>query len=424
VPVLNGEPVEIAPGRGDLRFSSTPPGFWSPGGGTSVSLVGGKVVSYAYLFATQTWIAAAVMRMLTWSVRVPLKVYRQTGDDSRERAIDTPLAKAIGSPWDRGSTIELVMALLGPLLVHGNGLVRVLDGAGGQLRFDPLDWRAAQPISPFSKWISGWDVVEDGQTETLSADQALHAAWWSPLGPVGISPLQQLGVTIAIEEAAQRYQRSYLEKGAAPPSALYLPKEVYADEQVRGNIRTAMTARHGGPDQAGNVAILPNDTKWDSVGHTAHEAELIDQRRLTREEVAGVYQIPPTMLGILDKANYATLAAQREMAYTDALGPPLVLIEELVNAQLVRGLLRDQEQYVEFDFGKVLRGDRLKEIQAFREGISSAIYTPNEARRALNLPASPNQAADELYLPTNNLAPLGEVPPLGDPFAPDHEEQT
>lgn len=422
MPILyNDEPIEIAEGRGDLRFSSVPFDYWVSGGG-GVPMLGGRTISYANLFASQTWVAAAVMRMLTWSVRVPLKLYRRVDDDRRERVTDGNLAAALREPWEGGAQAQLVMSLLGPLLVHGNSLDRVLNGANDSIRFDPIDWRSAGPIKAFEKAIGGWRVTEDGSTESVPADQVIHVSWWSPLGPLGISPLQQLGVTIAIEEAAQRYQRSYLEKSAAPPSALYLPKEVYADAAIRGQIRASMNSRHRG-DERGNVALLPGDTKWEAVGHNAHEAELIDQRRLTREEVAAVYMIPPPMLGILDKATYSNIQTQREMSYTDALGPPLVLIEQLLNAQLVRRLLRDDERYVEFDFGQVLRGDRLKEIQAFREGISTAVYTPNEARRALNLPASENESADELYLPTNNLAPLGEVPPLGDTRNADDTEE-
>ena len=118
----------------------------------------------------------------------------------------------------------------------------------------------------------------------------------------------------------------------------------------------------------GKPALLPPGLDWKPIGHTAVEAELIDQRRITREEVAAVYQIPPPMMGILDNATYSNIETQKEMAYSDALGPPLVLIEQTLTAALARDLYGEDDVYVEFDFGPVLRGDRLKEIQAFRAG--------------------------------------------------------
>jgi hypothetical protein len=90
-----------------------------------------------------------------------------------------------------------------------------------------------------------------------------------------------------------------------------------------------------------------------------------------------------------------------------------VLIEEAINAQVIRALLREPDLYVEFDFAGVLRGDRLKEVQAIREAIGTGVLTPNEGRRALNYPASTDPLADELFMPANNLQPLSNVAATG-----------
>ena len=58
-------PIEIAPGRGDLSYSST----FYPSFPSALSLIN-RVVSFARLFQSQPWIAAACMRMLTWAIRM------------------------------------------------------------------------------------------------------------------------------------------------------------------------------------------------------------------------------------------------------------------------------------------------------------------------------------------------------------------
>jgi HK97 family phage portal protein len=406
---IDEAPVEIAPGRGDLRFSSTP--FEATGIG-DVGLVDGKVVSYGRIFAEQPWVAVAVMRLLTWSARVPLKVYRRTGDDSRERLRpgQHPLATALANPWDGAGSIQLVMALLGSLFVHGNGTLGIQSGARDTLKFDEVDWRQMRPVQKAGR-IVGWTRTVDGATSGLSVDDLVHLKWWSPLGPVGISPLQQLGATISIEDAAQRWQASLLRNSARPSSAIsastdFLGLDKDKRDVLLSNLRADVTALYSGPENGGRPVLLPPGLTWDNVGHTAVEAELIEQRKTTREEIAAVYMIPPPMIGQLDRATFSNITELRQVAYTDGLGPPLVLLEAALNTQVVRKLLREDDVYVEFDMGGVLRGDRLKEIQAIREAVGMALMTPNEGRSTLNYPRATEEGADALWLPRNNLQRL------------------
>lgn len=405
---LEGSPIELAPGRGDLRFSSIPI--------TDGPFLFDRPVSYAEIYATQHWVAIAVDRLLTWSVRVPLKVYRRLGDDGERRRLrpdEHPLARAVAAPWDRGSMAALVTNMLGPLLVHGNSLTDVDEGAGGKIRFKPTDWRRVAPIRPFGDDIVGWRVYDtQGASEPRSADTMLHLRWWSPLGPLGISPLRKLGATIAIEKAAIEWTLTNLRNAARPGGVVQLGEQFLSLEPAKrqalyDQARDDMRAAFSGPSKAGMLPVLPPGFDWKTAEHTtAVEAQLIEQRNVDRNEVSSVYMIPPPMIGILDDATYANITTQREMGYTDGLAPPLILTEQSINAHVCAGMLREDDIFVEFDFAGILRGDRLKEIKAHREAISMMLETPNEGRDALNLTRSTAPGADSLWAPRNNLAPI------------------
>lgn len=419
-PYGESEPVELGEGRGDLRYSSVPMALWD-GGGT----FGDRPVSYARIFAEQPWVAIAVMRLLTWSVRVPLKVYRRVDEREKRRLgpADHPLAAAIRDPWERGSRADLVTSILGPLWVHGNGLTDVLSGAGDAIRFDPLDWRTIKPIrldrdDPYSD-VAGWEVwSHSGRVRDVrSSDTVLHLAWWSPLGRLGVSPLRQLRATITAEAAALDWNLTNLANAARPSGVVevddsWLGLERDERQTLLDQTRSDMREAFSGPAKAGLLPVLPPGLKWSTAEHTtAVEAQLIEQRRVNREEVAAVYQLPPPMIGILDRATYSNIHTAREMAYTDGLAPPLILTEQAINAHVCRGLLAEDDLLVEFDFAGILRGDRLREIQAIREAIATAALTPNEGRDVLNRPRYDHESADRLYLPRNNLRAIDEPVP-------------
>ena len=373
-------------------------------------------VSFARLFATQPLVFAVVMRLLSWSVKIPLKLYRRTSEDSRERLYpkDHALAASINSPWPRAGQVQLTQNLLGPLLVHGNGTVSFKSGAGGRVEFTPRDWRRLYAIMADPTRIGGWDFSEDGSdATTIPVQSMLHAAWWSPLGPAGISPLHALGVTLEVEDAARNYTRDSMKNMARPPSAVTVSNDFldFEPEQRRAAldlVRQQIEGKHTG-SAAGSVAILPSGLSWDSVGHTAVEVELVKLRDVDRNEVNAVYMMPPPMVGDLTHATYSNITALQDIAYTDSLGPPLILIEAALNTQLVQAAMGETDIYLEYDFAGVLRGNKLEEIQALREAIGMALMSPNEGRTVLNFPRSDEPAADQLYLPTNNLTPIGAV---------------
>lgn len=416
--------VQIAPGRGDLRFGSerapSPDAYPSLYGlhdsAWLLNSTGQQVpISYAKLFAEQPYVFTAVMRMLWWAVKVPLKTYRRV-PDGKERLYpgDHPIASALQRPWDRASTYNLVSNFLGPLLVHGNATVRVDRGTrSGRLEFQPKDWRYMTPIQAWRNSISGWRSVEDDDSgETFPVQEVIHATWWSPLGPTGISPLASLGVTLQTEDAARKFARDTLNAGGTPPSVITVSEDFlgFDDEERRAAMAMVREqATNQLKNRPGEPAIIPAGLDWKPMARTAVEAELIKQRQVNREEIAAVYMMPPPFLGDLTHATYSNIEALKESAYTDTLGPPLILIETVLNSQLVQGLMGEDSIFVEFDFSHVLRGNRLEEIKALREAIAGGLMSPNEGRSALNLAASDEPGAKALWLPTNNLSPLDQA---------------
>lgn len=390
-------------------------GSWN---GALVLTPQGQTVSHAALFATQPWVRATVMRYLSWLELVPVKVYRRTDDDSRIRlrAKDHPLVKAIEQPWRGGGSSDLMSAILLPLLVHGNATLQVESGPGESMRFIPRDWRNMAPTQVAAHYVSGWTFEDDAfdESRTFTADEILHVAWGSPYGPLGVSPLTALGTTLSSELAAQMYGINNFRNGARPPSAIKADAEFFGGleqaerDAILADFREQITARYSGVENSGVPAILPPGMDWVGIGHNAQEAVLIEQRKLNREEVEGVYLMPPPLVGQLDNATYSNIETQHTMGYQDTLGPQTVKIANAINSQIVRDLLGEDDIYVELDPNGVLRGDPLTQSQNLSVLFQNGVITRNEWRAIINrdrIPAEDDPTADQFFVQANNMRP-------------------
>lgn len=401
-------------GRPSLAKSSVPFGNF---GDSAMLLLNGRTISYTQIYRTQPYVATAIGVLVRQIARLPLKVYERDSDGQRRRVHDHRLVDLIENPAPGFSSTQLKQWLALPVCLHGNAtlaLVRPSPGAPPE-RIWPLDWRymqAYQADDVPSKPIRFWRYNELEDPIYLDPEDVLHLRWEPPDGQIGVSPLEQLGTTVRIEQAAQEYQESYLRDGVRSPGAIKFPTGVILDEQTRAEMREDLKSAYGGAKNAGHPLLLPGGAEWQSLAHNAKEAELINQRKLTREEVASVYAIPQPLMGILENATLANVEALHRMFYTTVLGPWLTLIEESFKAQVIDPEPAFEGLFVEFDLGEVLRGDKLKETQALRLAVQSGLMTINEARSIQNLPRFDEDWCNKPLIPVNNL---GTDPDADDP---------
>lgn len=392
-------------GRPSLAKSSVPFGTF---GDTSLLLLNGRPISYSQIYRTQPYVATAIGVLVRQISRLPLKAYERGSDGQRRRVHSHRLVDLIEQPAPGCSATQLKQWLALPACLHGNATlakVRPSPGAPPE-RIWPLDWRYMQAYQADdipSKPIRFWRYSELDDPIYLDPDEIIHLKWEPPDGQIGVSPLEQLGTTIRIEQAAQDYQESYLSDGVRSPGAIEFPQGVILDEQTRAEMRDDIRNSYGGAKNAAHPFLMPGGAKWVSMSHNAREAELINQRKLTREEVASVYAIPQPLMGILENATLANVEALHRMFYTTVLGPWLTLIEETFKAQVIDPEPAFEGMFVEFDLAEVLKGDKLKEIQALRLAVQSGLMTINEARSVQNLPRFDLDWCNEPLIPVNNL---------------------
>lgn len=380
---------------------------------------GPRVVSFEQIVETQPAVAAVINKLLRQVATLPLKTYTRNSQNERERVIDHAADRLIREPAPRRGPVHLKQWMARAALVHGNSLLAKYRGDGvdrpptGLL---PLRWPYVSAYATTGGPIEYWGTTQTGDWRWLPIEETLHFAWESGAGELGVSPLAQLGVTIHLEDAAQRYQAASLRNGARPSGAVVTPADAKIDEDERKEMREDLEAMYAGVDNAFRVALLTGGADWKPMSFSANEAELMESRRVNREEIAMVYDVPPPMIGDLTHGTYSNVEELHKMLYVTVLRPWLTFFEETLHAQLIAPEAEwlDEGIFYEFDMGEVLRGSRSEELAAAVQAYSDGLMTLNEVRKLLNLPPigdpeDPANPANKPMLKANNMAPLDRV---------------
>lgn len=307
--------------------------------------------------------------------------------------------------------MRLMEHLVASTAIYGNGLLVKRRPARGTPPTElwPLDWRRVQVFTAGSDMspVDHYEYHTDaGAPEVLQPKDVVHLQWWGPEG-IGVSPLEPLRFALGNESAATRYSTQSFTNSVRPSGALITPKRL--SQQDRAEMRQEIEMAHAGAENSGRMLLLDNGLDWKAFGGSAADSQMVEVRKLNRDEVCAVYDIPPPMVGILDRATFSNIDEQHRMLYQDTLGPWLVLAEQTLGSQLVEPETGWAGLFCEFLLDDVLRGDIEKRSQAYQRMLQG-VYTPNELRRAENQARIDHPLADSIYVPMN-MSPIGEGEP-------------
>ncbi|MFT3810542.1 MAG: phage portal protein [Micropepsaceae bacterium] len=334
---------------------------------------------------------------------VPLFLFRRSGNGGRERAADTPLYGVLHDLFNENMTaFEGREFLIRSLDVAGNGYARIERNARGEVT-------ALYPYPPgvvsVERLQSGrlrYRVTEaTGRVAVLLQEEMLHLRGASRDGIIGQSPLQIARGAVALAVSQAETAGSLMTNAMRPSGVLAFPEKL--SPEARKAQREGLEAYYAGPANAGRLLITEGGAKFERLTFTPEDAEFLDSRKLSNEDVARVFGVPPTSVGITDKATYSNVEQESTMLVRNALGPLAARIE----AAMLRDLLTPDvraDLYVEHDLAGLLRGDTAARYAAYRIGREWGWLSPNDIRRTENLPPIPD---GDLYTSPLNQTPLG-----------------
>ena len=163
-----------------------------------------------------------------------------------------------------------------------------------------------------------------------------------------------------------------------------LSTDAKLDKDTHKAIRDAFYKTYTGSENAGKPMILDNGLKYQQFKISLVDTQFIDNRKYDRDEICGVFRIPPHMVANLDHATFSNIEQQNIQFVNYSLVPYLRRIEQRLNKQLIPSDKQNKLKF-KFDLTSLLRGDSTSQVNYVKSLLDSGVITINNALEMLGM---------------------------------------
>lgn len=226
--------------------------------------------------------------------------------------------------------------------------------------------------------------------------------------------LESLGVALAADNAAGTFFGNDMRPGGLLVHPGNPPKE------ARREFREEWSRNHGGPSNRGKTGVLWGGwTFVNQAGALAPEqAQLLESRKYSVEEVSRWLNVPPHWLSQLDRATYSNIEQQGLDALVYTVGPGLEATEQ----EYDRKLLNPPTVYCRHNVNALLRADMKTRAEFYSILRGLGVLDADEIRELEDLnPIGKPEGGARRFVPVNWQpldAPVVQQQPGATPGAP------
>ena len=316
---------------------------------------------------------------------LPLITYRQ---NAGQREVDTrhPLYRLLhDSPNYDQTAVDFWEAMQVSLELWGNAYARIIRTNGVVI--------ALRPVSPslvsVARLKTGqieYSWTDDGEHFQLTERDVFHIRGFGghPLG--GMSTLQFGRNTFSLARAIDRSAGTTFANGLRPSGVLTF--ENFLKPEQRELAETTLVEKFAGAMNAARPMVLEGGTKWSQITINPEDAQMLESRGFSIEEICRFFGVPPHMVGHTEKStSWGTGLEQQVLGFQKfTLRRRLKRIEQAIQKQLLTDADRAQGVTVEFSLEGLLRGDSAARATFYQSGLSNGWMTINEVRKLENMP--------------------------------------
>lgn len=339
----------------------------------------------------------AAVRVIAETVAAaPLVLYRKTAS-GRERAEDHPLYPILhDQPNAWQTSYEFRESMVAHQVLCG-GAFAIKTLVRGEVRelLPVVPHRVkVKQVEPLKRLV--YDVeMPDGNVVTVPQERMFHVPGLSWDTLAGLTPYwyqrESIGLAMQLREFASRLFRN----GAALRLVMTHPQTM--SDKAYERLSASFNEQFAGASNAHKALLVEEGVKVEKVSSTAEDAQMLESRRYSKNEVATFNRLPPHLLGDLERATHSNIEQQSLEFIIYTMQAHFSRWEQRIRMSLIPEADR-RTHYAEFLLDSLLRGDTITRYQAYQFAISNGWMTRNEVRAKENLNAGP-PALDEFLTP-------------------------
>lgn len=306
---------------------------------------------------------------------------------------------------------------------RGNGYAEIVRDGGGQVaallpirphRVTPKILTAGMAELGFEAGDLVYEIAEDsddrdiraqrrdkqGRKVTyLGADEVLDIrSKLTHEGIVGMGVVAHAAETIGLGLRTEEFGAKYYGTNGMPRIIINVLSKMSADAQR--DFRKQWQETYGENSDPSSVAVLPDgEAKIHVLDLNPNDADLLNTRKFTVEEVARWYGLPAHLLQQV--INGSTDLEQQGVEFVNySLMPWLHRQQEEFDTKLLSEEERAQGYCIRYDIDNLQKGDLQSRVSAYAKMLQYG-FNMNEVREKENLPPLPDAIGETRFFPAN-----------------------
>ena len=362
------------------------------------------VTSESVLGLSAVW---ACVNLLSGTIAsLPLMVYRRDRNGERVEARDHPLYRVLhDSPNYDQTAVDFWEFVCASLELWGNAYARVDRSAGQLLGLHPIN-----PSMMSVRRLTNGDLEyrwsQDGRTYAETDKAVLHIRGFGgdPLG--GMSTLHFGRNAFSLARAIDRSAGGMFKNGLRPSVQLVFEK--WLTPEQRALAHDELAKKYLGAVNAGKPYISEGGAKIEPISIKPEDAQMLQSRGFSVEEICRFFGVPPFMIGHTEKStSWGTGLEQQTLGFQKfTLRRRLKRIEQACEKQLLTAADRANGVTIEFNLEGLLRADSAGRARFYQQMTQIGAMTINEVRAHENLP--PVEGGDVPRMQMQNV-PITEI---------------